>query len=87
MSANASSYNASTLMKKYTALATVVIILFGQFATRGAEASALSATTDEDAQANKLITALLSGAGKEGIEELLNEGLNINSRIKPGLSI
>lgn len=46
-----------------------------------------SATLDENAQAEKLIAAVLNGGGQEGIQKLLEEGLNINSRIKAGLSV
>ncbi|HZR18305.1 MAG TPA: serine hydrolase domain-containing protein, partial [Verrucomicrobiae bacterium] len=75
-------------MKRTTALATVAFTLLWQstMMTLAAEPSP-SATLDENAQAEKLITAVLNGAGAEGIQKLLDEGLKINSRIQAGLSV
>jgi CubicO group peptidase (beta-lactamase class C family) len=74
-------------MKEYVALVTSALLLLSHSVLNAEAAPSVSPTVDEDAQGTKLITALLSGAGKEGLEKLLNEGLNINSRIKPGLSV
>jgi CubicO group peptidase (beta-lactamase class C family) len=45
-----------------------------------------SAKLTEDAQAEKLITTLMSGGGSEEIQKLLDEGLDINSRVKGQVS-
>src|SRR5580765_5009807 len=84
MSPNASSFSISSFMKQFALLSTLALVLLGQLSTSAAAAPVIA---EEDAQAEKLINALLSGVGKEEIEKLLNEGLNINSRIKPGLTV
>jgi CubicO group peptidase (beta-lactamase class C family) len=73
-------------MKKCKRLVAAALLLLVQFAMIAPAAPAVSAAKDEDAQAEKLMTALLSGTGKEGVEKLVNEGLNVNSRMS-GLSV
>src|SRR5690349_15707168 len=74
-------------MKRLAVLLTVWLVLVGQLSTRAPAASLAPVTVEEDAQAEKLISAVLNGTGKEGVEQLLKEGLNVNSRLKPGVSV